>query len=139
MSISEVRLSAKSTETTRVARVAVRGVLLSVAVLSVAALASAQTVSMFPGDYELAWTRVAIPPTNPLYKVNQWHIKPGEREIVCDGNRGHEWLRFNRELANFDFKVEWRFTPVADAPLQRWRIFPQQQGRHHLAPGADLA
>ena len=35
--------------------------------------------------------------------------------IVCDGNGGHEWLRFNRELSNFTFRVKWRFKPLTTA------------------------
>lgn len=86
--------------------------LAGVALISFAALASAQNINMFPKDVQQAWTRVAIPPSNPLSQEDEWHINPKTREIVCDGNHGHEFLRFNRELANFDFKVEWRFTPV---------------------------
>lgn len=96
----------------RTVRAASRGLLIFCALLSVAALASAQAVNMFPKDYQQAWTRVAIPPSHPLSASDQWHINPKTREIVCDGNQGHEFLRFNRELVNFDFKVEWRFTPV---------------------------
>ena len=77
-----------------------------------AAIASAQTIPMFPKNFQEMWTRVAIPPSNPLSQENEWHINAKTREIVCDGNHGHEFLRFNRELANFDFKVEWRFTPL---------------------------
>lgn len=87
------------------------------------ALASAQTVSMFPKDIQQAWTRIAIPPSHPLSPTDQWHINPGTREIACDGNQGHEWLRFNRELANFDFKVEWRFTPVAGTTKYNSGVF----------------
>ena len=47
-----------------------------------------------------------------MSQVAQWHIDNGKRQIVCDGNGGHEWLRFNHELTNFTFHVKWRFTPV---------------------------
>jgi hypothetical protein len=84
--------------------------------------ASAQSVNLFPasgaisgqgGSGEEAWTRVAIPPTHPVSQTPQWHIDYAKKQIVCDGNGGHEWLRFNREVANFTFHVKWRFTPVA--------------------------
>jgi 3-keto-disaccharide hydrolase len=97
-------------------RIAPRSFLLGAAVFSVAALASAQTINMFPANIDTAparvWTRVAIPPTNALKPVDQWHIDAAKRQILCDGNQGHEWLRFNHELSNFDFRVSWRFTPV---------------------------
>lgn len=79
---------------------------------SFAGLASAQTINLFPKNYRQVWTRIAIPPSHPMSPADQWHVNAKAQEIVCDGNQGHEWLRFNRELANFDFKVEWRFTPV---------------------------
>ena len=96
------------------ARMAVRLAILGAAAAGAVALpARSQTINMFPKDVQQAWTRVAIPPSHPLSANDEWHINAKSREIVCDGNLGgHEFLRFNRELANFDFKVEWKFTPV---------------------------
>ena len=108
MSISRFRNFAESVCAGKAARVA----LLLLAATCVAGVASAQTINMFPKDYQKAWTRIPIPPTDPAIKVDQWHINAKKHEIVCDGNKGHEWLRFNHELANFDFKVEWQITPV---------------------------
>jgi hypothetical protein len=86
------------------------------ALLFAAHCASAQTVDLFPKNHDdpqhEVWTRVAIPPDHPVSQVAQWHIDYKKREIVCDGNGGHEWLRFNRELTNFTFQVKWRFIPV---------------------------
>jgi hypothetical protein len=94
-------------------RVSMRTALVSAAVLAFALPCFSQTINMFPKNYKQMWTRIPIPPTKPAIKIDQWHIYPKRGEIVCDGNQGHEWLRFNRELKNFDLKVEWRFTPVA--------------------------
>jgi 3-keto-disaccharide hydrolase len=88
-----------------------RGVVFFAAAFFAAVPASSQTINMFPKNYQQLWTRVAIPPSNPLNPADQWHINAKAREIACDGNKGHEWLRFDRELTNFDFKVEWRVTP----------------------------
>jgi hypothetical protein len=83
------------------------------ALLLAALPASAQTIDLFPaGGHDAAWTRVAIPPSHPVSQIAQWHIGFAKRQIVCDGNGGHEWLRFNHELRNFTFHVKWRFTPV---------------------------
>ncbi|MGH9600164.1 MAG: 3-keto-disaccharide hydrolase [Terracidiphilus sp.] len=110
-----------------VRRNALRGALLCAAILSVAAFASSQTINMFPAKANAAqtrlWTRVAIPPTRPLSNVDQWHIDAAKREILCDGNQGHEWLRFNHELGNFDFRVSWRFTPVAGTTKYNSGVF----------------
>ena len=32
--------------------------------------------------------------------------------LVCQGDGGHEWLRWDQELGDFIYHVEWRFTPV---------------------------
>lgn len=98
-------------------------VLWSAAVLALAAPAMAQKVNLFPADAEKAWTRVAIPPTHPVSDVAQWHIDAARRTIVCDGNGGHEWLRFNRELGDFEFHVKWRFTPVEGTPKYNSGVF----------------
>jgi hypothetical protein len=86
--------------------------LFCLALFSFALTSVAQTIDLFPSDYQAQWTRVAIPPTNPVSNIAQWHIDPAQRQIVCDGNGGHEWLRFGHELGNFSFHVQWRFTPV---------------------------
>jgi hypothetical protein len=78
--------------------------------------ATAQSVNLFPANHNdpqhEVWTRVAIPLDHPVSNVAQWHIDYAKRGILCDGNGGHEWLRFNKELADFTFHVKWRFTPV---------------------------
>ncbi len=81
--------------------------------LLVALPAAAQTINFFPANEQDAWTRVAIPPDHPVSQIAQWHIDSAKRQIVCDGNGGHEWLRFNHEFTNFTFHVKWRFTPVS--------------------------
>ena len=55
------------------------------------------------------WTRVAIPPDNPLDPTSQWKLDPEHGIIRCEGDHGHEWLRFDREFSNFLLHVEWRF------------------------------
>ncbi|HUA97425.1 MAG TPA: DUF1080 domain-containing protein [Terracidiphilus sp.] len=100
-----------------------RAIFAAGAILAAAALAPAQSVNMFPADIGAAWTRVAIPPANPLKPVDQWHIDAAKRTIVCDGNEGHEWLRFNHELSDFDFRVSWRFTPVAGTTKYNSGVF----------------
>jgi hypothetical protein len=85
--------------------------------------ASAQSVDLFPADYQTQWTRIAIPPTNPVGNIAQWHIDAVKHEILCDGNGGHDWLRFNRELHNFTFHLKWRFTPVANTDKYNSGVF----------------
>ena len=69
-------------------------------------------VDLFPSASLKKWTRIPIPPTKPLDPVSQWHVDPVNRVIICDGDRGHEWLRYNHQYKDFIFHVEWRFFPV---------------------------
>ncbi len=85
---------------------------LSFALLAMSALAqSSDWMDLFPDSRFSRWTRIPIPPTAPLGAVQQWKVNPEERIVLCEGNGGHEMLRFDRELENFIFHVEWRFTP----------------------------
>jgi Domain of Unknown Function (DUF1080) len=93
------------------------------AVLAGAVQASAQAVNLFPADYQSQWTRIAIPPTHPVSDIAQWHIDAAKGEIKCDGNGGHEWLRFGRELGNFTFHVKWRFIPQPGSPQYNSGVF----------------
>jgi hypothetical protein len=78
--------------------------------------APAQSIDFFPAHHDdpqhEVWTRLTIPPGRPVSQTAQWHIDYTKRQIVCDGNAGHEWLRFNHEFRNFTFHIKWRFTPV---------------------------
>jgi hypothetical protein len=58
------------------------------------------------------WTRGPIPPTGKLGDKSQWSIDPATGYLVCEGNGGHDWLRWDQELSDFVYHVEWRFTPV---------------------------
>jgi hypothetical protein len=86
------------------------------AIFFAAHVSSAQSVNLFPAQHDdpqhEIWTRVAIPPDHPASNIAQWHIDYAKKQIHCDGNGGHEWLRFNKELTNFTFHVKWRFVPV---------------------------
>jgi len=94
------------------------------AVVAAAALPmAAQKVDMFGTNAEQQWTRIAIPPTHAVSNVAQWHIDAKKRTIVCDGNGGHEWLRFNKEMGDFTFHVKWKFTPVANTTKYNSGVF----------------
>jgi len=84
---------------------------------------AAQTTDLFPGNRLGEWTRVAIPPDHHVGNIAQWHTDSAAREIICDGNGGHEWLRFNREFRDFTFHAEWRFTKLVGSPAYNSGIF----------------
>ncbi len=64
--------------------------------------------NIMPDSALAHWTRVAIPPSRTLGKYSQWSVNARTHTLVCAGNGGHEWLRYDRELGNFLFHVEWR-------------------------------
>jgi hypothetical protein len=66
---------------------------------------------IMPGPNLAGWTRLPIPPTGQLGR-QQWHLDAEAKTLVCDGDGGHDWLRYDRELGDGIFHVEWRFTPV---------------------------
>ncbi len=68
-------------------------------------------MDLFPDAGFTGWTRLPIPPTGKLTGVPQWKVDTAKRLIICEGNGGHDWMRLDREFADFDRHVEWRFTP----------------------------
>jgi len=58
------------------------------------------------------WTRATLHAQDRLNPQNQWSIEAATGNLVCEGDKGHEWLRYDQELGDFIFHVEWRFTPV---------------------------
>ena len=66
-------------------------------------------VDLMPKDSLQGWTRMTVPPGKVLDPVNQWKLDKEYGTILCEGNHGHEWLRYDHELANFLLHVEWRF------------------------------
>ena len=67
-----------------------------------------------PGPDLAGWTRLPWPAT-AAPGPQQWSVDAASGHLVCDGNGGHDWLRYDRELGDAAFHVEWRFTPVEGA------------------------
>jgi hypothetical protein len=59
-----------------------------------------------------SWTRLPMPAEGKLRPVSQWSLDSASGSLVCRGDGGHEWLRWDNELGDFIYHVEWRFTPV---------------------------
>jgi 3-keto-disaccharide hydrolase len=58
------------------------------------------------------WTRTTLHPTDKLGAKSQWAFDPSTGILLCEGNGGHDWLRWDKELGDFVYHVEWKFTPV---------------------------
>ena len=68
--------------------------------------------SVMPDESFRGWTRGPWSAETPLDPVSQWKVDSARGLLICEGNRGHEWLRYDRELGDFAFHVEWRFVPL---------------------------
>ena len=61
------------------------------------------------------WTRGPIPPGSIPKGTgagSQWSIDEKTGHLVCRGDGGHEWLRWDDEVGDAVYHVEWRFTSV---------------------------
>ena len=88
--------------------------LLSLLLLVLPAFAQDGWKDIFPDAKFTQWTRISIPPGKPVSDPSQWKVDPATGTLVCEGNGGHDMLRYNTEFADFVFHVEWKYTPVAD-------------------------
>jgi hypothetical protein len=44
--------------------------------------------------------------------VSQWKVDVANKVLLCEGDRGHEWLRYDKELADIVLHVEFRFAKI---------------------------
>ena len=58
------------------------------------------------------WVRSPLPARGKLNATSQWSLDSATGNLVCQGDGGHEWLRWDKELSDCIFHVEWRFTVV---------------------------
>jgi hypothetical protein len=97
-------------------------------VLVLTPLSAADWVDLMPPDTPLGqnipgWTRIPIPAIAGLKPEPQWKVDGAQKLLICTGQGGHEWLRYDKPLGDFVFHVEFRFTPVAGNPRYNSGIF----------------
>jgi hypothetical protein len=90
-------------------------VVLGNAMLHNAAVAADWT-DILPDESLKGWTRVPIPPADGLKPKLQWRVDAAQKTLICTGDGGHEWLRYDKEVGDFVLQVEWRFTPKTEEP-----------------------
>jgi hypothetical protein len=66
---------------------------------------------LLPDETLKGWTRIPIPAIDGLKPKLQWRVDASQRALICSGDGGHEWLRYDTELGDFILQVDWRFTP----------------------------
>lgn len=77
---------------------------------------SADWTDILPDESLKGWTRIPIPPVDGLKPKLQWRVDTAQQALICTGEGGHEWLRYDKELGDFVLQVEWRFTPKTEEP-----------------------
>lgn len=78
-------------------------------------------VDVSPGPQLQGWTRLGIAP-DPRAEISQWKMRP-DGILECEGNRGHDWLRYDREQGDFVFHVEFRYVPIEGNPRYNSGVF----------------
>jgi len=68
-------------------------------------------VDLLPSADLKGWSRVPVPPGDPLGK-QQWHVDEAARMLICDGDGGHDMLLCDREFGDAVFHCEFRYTKV---------------------------
>ena len=84
------------------------------------------------------WTRAPLPARGKLSERSQWSLDAATGHLICEGNGGHEWIRWDKELGDCIFHVEWRFTVVPGKKgYNSGRLRKKLGRRHGLSPGTD--
>ncbi len=97
--------------------------LLSLLLLAGAAFAQGGAWTDLPLDPQFSqWTRISIPPGKAPSEPSQWKLGP-DGTVICEGNGGHDMLRYNRELKDFVLHAEWRFTKLEGEPRYNSGVF----------------
>lgn len=68
-------------------------------------------IDIMPSADLNGWTRVPVPPGDPLGK-QQWHMDESGKVLVCEGDGGHDMLLCDREFGDAIFHLEFRYTKV---------------------------
>ena len=76
-----------------------------------AAALAADPVDLLPAENLQGWTRIPIPAISGVNPKLQWRVDPAAKTLICTGEGGHEWLRYDKEVADFVLEADWRFTP----------------------------
>jgi hypothetical protein len=67
---------------------------------------------IMPGPALEGWTRLPFMSAAPMDSVSQWKMDAASHILLCEGNRGHEWLRYDKELGDAILHAEFRFTKI---------------------------
>jgi hypothetical protein len=68
-------------------------------------------VDILPNESLQGWTHIPIPAISGVNPKAQWRVDAAQQALICTGEGGHEWLRYDREVGDFELQADWRFTP----------------------------
>ncbi len=77
-------------------------------------------IDILPPASLKGWTRISIPPTQPVHPESQWKVDTANKLLICEGDKGHDFFRYDPEFADFIFHVEFRYTKLADETGKRY-------------------
>lgn len=80
--------------------------------------APADSVDLLPNEALQGWTRIPIPAISGVNPKMQWRVDPAAKTLICTGDGGHEWLRYDKEFGDFVLEADWRFTPRTQGPVR---------------------
>jgi hypothetical protein len=85
-----------------------------------AAACYAQPQDILPEESLKGWTRIPIPPVDGLKPQLQWRVDAAAHTLICTGDGGHEWLRYDQPVGDFVLSVDWKFTPRTGGEQPRY-------------------
>jgi|SRR5689334_24247463 len=90
-----------------------RALLLALALAAACHGQTGEPQDILPDESLKGWTRIPIPPIDGLKLKMQWRVDTAQHALICSGDGGHEWLRYDRELGDYVLQVDFRYTPLA--------------------------
>ena len=84
------------------------------------------------------WVRSPLPARGKLNATSQWSLDSATGNLVCQGDGGHEWLRWDKELCRLHLPRRVAIHGRAGQERLQFRDLCPQFGRcHDLASGPD--
>jgi hypothetical protein len=78
----------------------------------------AEPKDILPDESLKGWTRIPIPPIDGLKPKLQWRVDSAAQTLICSGDGGHEWLRYDQLLDDYILQVDFRYTPRGPEELR---------------------
>lgn len=68
--------------------------------------------NIMPGPALEGWTRLPFMTPGPVSPIQQWKVDQASKTLICEGTGGHDWLRYDKEIGDAVFHVEFRYTKI---------------------------